>query len=125
MLQHMLVPYVIIIGSGSNYTAPGFLDSKSATCSVSYVDKICMQDSQMKNLYCNDHYVHIISYKLLSTYNVSMYVCTLYRVLIVSMLALLPLLCGTWILGLLFLIDSESEAITWIFTIINSLQVRS
>ena len=40
-----------------------------------------------------------------------------------SMLALLPLLCGTWILGLLFLIDSESEAIAWIFTIINSLQV--
>ena len=73
----------------------------------------------MKNLYCNDHYVHTY-YKLVY---VRMYVYTLYRILIMSMLALLPLLCGTWILGLLFLIDGESEAIAWIFTIINSLQV--
>ena len=45
------------------------------------------------------------------------------RTLIMSLLALLPLLCGTWILGLFFLIDSESEIVAWIFTIINSLQV--
>lgn len=45
------------------------------------------------------------------------------RTLIMSLLALLPLLCGTWILGLFFLIDSESELVAWIFTIINSLQV--
>ena len=40
-----------------------------------------------------------------------------------SVITLLPLLCGTWILGLLFLVDSESEVLAWIFTIINSLQV--
>ena len=40
-----------------------------------------------------------------------------------SIMALLPLLGGTWILGLLFLIDNDSVALAWIFTIVNSLQV--
>ncbi|XP_065897929.1 adhesion G protein-coupled receptor L3-like isoform X2 [Dysidea avara] len=46
------------------------------------------------------------------------------RVLLLSVLALLPLLGGTWILGLLFLIDNEQSSITlaWVFTIVNSLQ---
>ena len=45
------------------------------------------------------------------------------------MLALLPLLCGTWVIGLLLLAanesnaDDESEVLAWIFTVINSLQV--
>ena len=55
---------------------------------------------------------------------INIYLCYTCRILIVSLLALLPLLCGTWILGLLFLIDSDSEPVAWIFTIINSLQVR-
>ena len=46
-----------------------------------------------------------------------------YRLLFLSILALLPLLGGTWILGLLFLIDSDSVALAWIFTMVNSLQV--
>ena len=46
------------------------------------------------------------------------------RTLIWSVLALLPLVCGTWILGLLFLADNESEILAWIFTVINSLQVH-
>ena len=46
-----------------------------------------------------------------------------YRALIWNALALQPLLCGTWILGLLFLLDSDSEALAWIFTLVNSLQV--
>jgi len=40
-----------------------------------------------------------------------------------SIMALLPLLGGTWILGLLFLIDSDSVALAWIFTMVNTLQV--
>jgi len=40
-------------------------------------------------------------------------------------MALLPLLGCTWIIGLLFLIDSDSEPLAWIFTILNSLQVSS
>ena len=40
-----------------------------------------------------------------------------------SIIVLLPLLGGTWILGLLFLIDNDSVALAWIFTIVNSLQV--
>ena len=53
----------------------------------------------------------------------------LHRTLIWSILALLPLLCGTWIIGLLVLAASEvkadnvSEILAWIFTVINSLQV--
>ena len=47
-------------------------------------------------------------------------------------LALQPLLCGTWILGLLFLstlLDDSSdpeltEALSWIFTLVNTLQVQ-
>ena len=40
-------------------------------------------------------------------------------------MALLPLLGSTWVLGLLFLIDSDSEPLAWIFTILNSLQVSN
>ena len=40
-----------------------------------------------------------------------------------GVVALVPLLGLTWILGLLFLIDSDSVALAWIFTIVNSLQV--
>jgi len=47
----------------------------------------------------------------------------LFRSLFVSFFTLLPLLGGTWILGLLFLIDNDSVALAWIFTIVNSLQV--
>ena len=55
----------------------------------------------------------------------------IFRTLILIALALQPLLCGTWILGLLFLatlLDSNSnpelsEALSWIFTVVNSLQV--
>ena len=47
----------------------------------------------------------------------------LYRTLLVSVLALLPLLGGTWILGMLFLVDSDSVVVAWIFTIVNSMQV--
>ena len=47
-----------------------------------------------------------------------------HRILLLSVLALLPLLGGTWILGLLFLIDSDSVALAWIFTMVNSLQVH-
>ena len=38
-------------------------------------------------------------------------------------MALLPLLGCTWIIGLLFVFNSESAAVAWIFTIVNSLQV--
>ncbi|XP_065894114.1 uncharacterized protein [Dysidea avara] len=44
------------------------------------------------------------------------------RTILIGTLALLPLLGGTWIMGLLFLFDSDSEAISWIFTVLNSLQ---
>ncbi|XP_065895642.1 uncharacterized protein [Dysidea avara] len=44
------------------------------------------------------------------------------RTVLISILALLPLLGGTWILGLLFLFDSDSEPLAWIFTILNSMQ---
>ena len=53
----------------------------------------------------------------------------LHRTLTWSICALLPLLCGTWIIGLLVLAaneanaDNESEILAWVFTIINSLQV--
>ena len=48
-----------------------------------------------------------------------------YRTLLLSVSALLPLLGGTWILGLLFLIDDEQTSIVlaWVFTAVNSLQV--
>ena len=51
-----------------------------------------------------------------------MCLCT-FRAILLSILALLPLLGCTWILGLLFLVNSESEALAWIFTIVNSMQV--
>ncbi|XP_065898137.1 adhesion G protein-coupled receptor E5-like [Dysidea avara] len=44
------------------------------------------------------------------------------KLLFWSIMALLPLLGGTWILGLLFLIDSDSVALAWIFTMVNSMQ---
>ncbi|XP_065913574.1 adhesion G protein-coupled receptor L4-like isoform X2 [Dysidea avara] len=44
------------------------------------------------------------------------------KTLLVSVLALLPLLGGTWILGMLFLVDSDSVVVAWIFTIVNSMQ---
>ncbi|XP_065915845.1 adhesion G protein-coupled receptor L4-like isoform X2 [Dysidea avara] len=44
------------------------------------------------------------------------------KLLLLSTLILLPLLGGTWLLGLLFVIDNESVALAWIFTIVNSLQ---
>ena len=52
----------------------------------------------------------------------------LHRTLIWSIFALLPLLCGTWIIGLLLLAanevnDTASQILAWFFTIINSLQV--
>ena len=48
-----------------------------------------------------------------------------------SILTLLPLLCGTWIIGLLVLAANEvedeiaSKILAWIFTVINSLQVTN
>ena len=53
----------------------------------------------------------------------------LHRTMIWSTLALLPLLCGTWVIGLLVLAANEVEdentfkILAWIFTVINSLQV--
>jgi len=46
------------------------------------------------------------------------------RILLLSTIILLPLLGGTWLLGLLFVIDNESVPLAWIFTIVNSFQVR-
>jgi len=46
-----------------------------------------------------------------------------YRPILWGAVALLPLLGGTWILGLLFLINNDSVVLAWIFTIVNSLQV--
>ena len=43
--------------------------------------------------------------------------------ILMSILTLVPLMGGTWILGLFFVIDSESEALAWIFTLLNTLQV--
>lgn len=48
----------------------------------------------------------------------------MHRTVLLSISALLPLLGGTWIIGLLFVASSNSEALAWIFTILNSLQVR-
>ena len=61
--------------------------------------------------------------------SIYMYIFYIHRTLFWSMLALLPLLCGTWVIGLLVLAtielngDDESEVLAWIFTVINSLQV--
>ena len=71
-------------------------------------------------------YVHNI---IICNCNNYVHFVTLHRTLIWSTLALLPLLCGTWIIGLLVLAanevdaDNESEILAWIFTVINSLQV--
>ena len=46
-----------------------------------------------------------------------------YSTILMSVFALLPLLGGTWILGLFFVASSDSEVLAWIFTIMNSLQV--
>ena len=56
----------------------------------------------------------------------------IFRTVIWTTLALQPLLCGTWILGLMFLstlLDDNSnpeltEALSWIFTLANTLQVQ-
>ena len=42
---------------------------------------------------------------------------------LMSILTLVPLMGATWILGLFFVIDSESEVLAWMFTVLNSLQV--
>ncbi|XP_065884496.1 uncharacterized protein [Dysidea avara] len=44
------------------------------------------------------------------------------RTVLISILTLMPLLGGTWILGLFFVIDSESDVLQWIFTLLNTLQ---
>lgn len=57
----------------------------------------------------------------------------LHRTLILTNLILQLLLCGTWIVGLLFLnilIDDSSnpelsEALSWIFAILNTAQVHT
>ena len=84
---------------------------------------VCLRRKKFyyKNL-CGNHYTFMVSTTILSM------LCTLClpvyrRILLISIMALLPLLGGTWILGLLFLIDSDSVALAWIFTIVNSLQV--
>ena len=46
------------------------------------------------------------------------------RTILWSMMILMPLLGISWILGLFFIIDSDSVAFAWIFTIVNSLQVH-
>ena len=48
----------------------------------------------------------------------------LYRSLLLAMVILLPLLGLTWTFGLLA-INEHSSAFAWIFTILNSLQVRN
>ena len=71
-------------------------------------------------------YIHNI---IICNYNNYVHFVILHRTLIWSILALLPLLCGTWIIGLLVLAasevdaDNESVILAWIFTVINSLQV--
>ena len=47
----------------------------------------------------------------------------IFRILLLGIIVLLPLLGATWLLGLLFLIDNESVVVAWVFTIVNSLQV--
>ena len=49
----------------------------------------------------------------------------LHRTILWSMMVLMPLLGISWILGLFFIIDGDSVAFAWIFTIVNSLQVRT
>ncbi|XP_065897304.1 adhesion G protein-coupled receptor L4-like [Dysidea avara] len=44
------------------------------------------------------------------------------KILLSSTVVLLPLLGGTWLLGLLFVINNESVELAWIFTVVNSLQ---
>ena len=46
------------------------------------------------------------------------------RTLLLSIMMVLPLLGGTWILGLVFLLDSDSVPLAWIFAVVNSLQVQ-
>ncbi|XP_065910263.1 uncharacterized protein [Dysidea avara] len=47
------------------------------------------------------------------------------KILLLTTAVLVPLLGGTWILGLLFVIDNDSIVLAWIFTIVNSLQVKN
>ena len=73
-----------------------------------------------------DEAQYIISYVQLSLiiiYIEYVYIYMYCRTVLLSISALLLLLGGTWILGLLFVASSNSEALTWIFTIVNSFQV--
>ena len=81
------------------------------------------------NLNCIVHFSLKCIVKLLN----SMYkLISIFRTLILFALTFQPVLCGTWILGLFFLITlidgnsnpELSEALSWIFTIMNSLQVH-
>lgn len=47
-----------------------------------------------------------------------------HRALLLSTVVVLPLLGATWILGLVFLLDSTSVTIVWIFAVVNVLQVQ-
>ena len=62
-------------------------------------------------------------------YTIILLCYVLHRTMIWSILALLPLFCGTWIIGLLLLAANEVndevfKALSWVFTITNSLQVH-
>ena len=46
------------------------------------------------------------------------------RTVIISAAALMPVLGVTWIIGL-FAVNEHTEVFAWIFTVLNSLQVRS
>ena len=110
--------------------------------SCQHIHKLCTYDSDWQHCF---KYVILIDYLLCTspfcqifiinyTFNfdlimTSIYICPsmefIFRTLFWSTVALQPLLCGTWILGLLFLIESDSELLAWTFTIVNSLQVCS
>ena len=45
-----------------------------------------------------------------------------FRSLLVSAIAFMPILGSTWIIGV-FAVNEHTEFFTWIFTILNSLQV--
>ena len=74
-------------------------------------------------------YQDIITIQLPSSYNIykpdNHCVLRTNRTIFWSMMVLMPLLGISWILGLFFIIDSDSVAFAWIFTIVNSLQVQA
>ena len=45
------------------------------------------------------------------------------RTIFISAATLMPVLGSTWVIGL-FAVNEHTEAFAWIFTILNSLQVR-